>query len=123
MPLSVVVVRVPEYTRRVAHHLFLYAEAEKGNSFFGLLSNGDYVICMPGSGYTEGAMKRTALNRALAGFDVTSGLAVLDQEQTASELVAVAVRDCGFTGRDRFSGAVSLPHCHNSISLRRLRDH
>jgi hypothetical protein len=92
--LCVVVLRLPDYTRKAAHHLFAYAEAEDGNSFFGLLSNGDYAICMPECGYTEGTHERVALTHSLRDFNICSGLAVLDQETSATELLDVAAHVC-----------------------------
>jgi hypothetical protein len=101
--LCLVVLRLPDYSRRAARHLFAYAEAEDGRSFFGILSNGDYAICMPGGGYTEGTEERVALSHDLGEFDVCSGLAVLDQEQTAADLLTVAARACVGVGHVQFA--------------------
>ena len=100
--LSIVVLRVAGCSRRAAHTLFAYAEAENGRSFFGLLSNGDYAICMSGRGYTEAARERVTLERLLRSFDVYSGLAVLDEESTAAELLSVATRECNDNIEDGF---------------------
>jgi hypothetical protein len=59
-----------------------------------VLANGDYAICLPGSGYTEGTRERLTLARDLGDFDVCSGLAVLDREETAAELLNLAAHDC-----------------------------
>jgi hypothetical protein len=93
-PLCVVVLQLPDFSRRAARQLYAYAEAEDGDSFFGLLSNGDCAICMPGCGYTEGTLERVALARDFGDYHVSSGLAVLDQEQTAADLLQVAVQAC-----------------------------
>ena len=100
--LCLVLLRLPDYSRRAARHLFAYAEAEDGSSFFGLLSNGDYAICMPGGGYTEGTQERVSLSHNLGDFDVSSGIAVLDNEQTAAELLRAAAEACVSVGHVQF---------------------
>lgn len=102
-PLCLILVQVPQCSRRVAHEFFAYAESEKGNAFFGLLSNGDYVVCLPYSGYSAGAAKRVSLTRALAEFGVTTGMAVLDEEESAAALLAVAAQDCQIATQEHFT--------------------
>ena len=74
---------------------------------------------MPGSGYTEAAMERSLLLHALSGFNACSGLAVLDEEETAAGLIGVAMRDCDIAGRTRVSNMAVRPPCYSS--LQRLR--
>ncbi len=117
--LCVVVLRLPDYTRKAAQHLFAYAEAEDGNSFFGLLANGDYAICMPDSGYAEAASESSALVHALSAFGACAGVAVLDEELTAKALLESAARDCGLKHRPPFDDMPQTPCCP---TLRRLHD-
>ena len=102
--LCLILLRMTDYTRNAARHLYAYAEAEDGHSFFGILGNGDYAICMPGSGYTEGTQERVALANGLGQFDVCSGLAVLDAERSARELLQVASEDCQCDGSSYVAG-------------------
>ena len=96
--LCLVLLRLPGHNGQASRQLFAYAHLEDGNSFFGILSNGDYAICLPDSGYTEGAIERIAMARGLNESAVVSGLAVLDQEETAEELIHIAARACGKVG-------------------------
>jgi hypothetical protein len=93
-PLCLIVLRVPECSRRAARHLYAYAQSEASPAFFGILSNGDYAICMPGSGYMEGADERRALADRLGDFGVCSGMAVLAEDETAADFLRVATGAC-----------------------------
>ena len=92
-PLCLIMLRMEDYSRRAARHLYAYAESAGEPAFFGVLDTGDYAICMPGRGYEEGTRERVVLNHSLSDFGVKTGLVILDDEETASELLNVAAHD------------------------------
>ena len=93
-PLGLIFLHVPLYTRGAARHLFAYGQTCDTQTFFGLLSSGDYAICMPSRDFTVATQARVALERAMTGLGAQAGLAMLDEELTAAELLNVSAHAC-----------------------------